>query len=606
MQIIDFSGGLNTKLSPNLISSNESVVCNNVDLSAGKIRPLKGLTPTVQTIPIGNDKFTRFKGNYLSGDLSTSFVEFNGALYKSSSSSGISKTTDGINFYELGLNAPTTKPSVSTSFSITFTFSDKAGTAVPEFTVGTYTYLIAYKTIAGSVKYKIQTYNYTGTAGIRLTISSMSNIEYVRLYRLYETKYRYVGESTGSTTIDDTVYDISAKASTTPYEQGLGTRNYVYTYYSSISGIESAPSPASDDLVVDINNVSITGIVPSSDASVDAINIYRIGGTLTSYYLVQAISKTSTSYTDIKSDLQVLDNDIMLETSNLIKPPSGLKFLTEYNSAIFGAVGSKLYFSNSGLVDNWLADNWIALPEDITGLGATQNGLLIFSRNKTWILVGTDLSTYSKYLLSGNQGCIAHNTIKYVENNLLWLSLDGICVSTGGNIEVLSYKKLGKLNLEPIVAEVYENQYYLFHTTGTLVVDFREGVRFYTLSLIARGAYYNYTFDKLYILQPNNIGMYEYNQGSNLTYNFKTGWIAEGGVTNYKAYKNIYIYSVGTGQVKLSLDDSLVSTVNLVSGLNDIKLPQSDTKGYFIALEFIGSNEIVEVNLVSEGRQNGR
>ncbi len=602
MTMVDFTGGLNIKLGPNLIAQNESVICNNVDLSAGRIKPLKDLVATAQTIPLGNDKFTRFKGNYFSGNLSTGFVEFGGALYKSDSSSVISKTTDGITFYELGLDKPTTKPNTSTSFNISFTLSNISG---GDLTSSTYTYLIAYKTDAESIRYEVQTFS-TSSTGVRLTISSMANMEYVRLYRMYETKYRYIGESTSGLTIDDLVLDISGKTSTTPYEQALGTRNYVYTYYSSASMIESAPSPASDDLTVDINNVTVSGILPSSDPSVDAINIYRLGGTLTNYYLVAAVSKTTTSYVDTKSDLQVLDNDTLLETENLVKPPTGLLNLTEFNSAIFGSIGSKLYFSNSGLVDNWNADNWINFPEDISGLGATQNGLLVFARNKTWILTGTDLSNYSKYLLSGNQGCIAHNTIKYIENKLLWLSLDGICISNGGNVEIFSYKKLGKLNIEPIISEVYENQYYLFHTTGTLVIDFRDGVRFYTLSLIARGAYYNYTFDKLYILKPSNLGIYEYNQGNKLEFNYKTGWIAENGVTNYKVYKNIYIYSVGVGVVKLYLGDVLVNTLDLVDGFNDIKLPQANTKGYFIALEFTGTNEVVEINMVAEGRQNGR
>ena len=605
MLLSTFNGGLNTRVVPHLINVNESTICNNVDLSSGIIKPLKGLSATNKTIPLNNNSFIEFKGTYLSGPSGTSYVEFNDKLYIADGTNTIKKTSDGINLYELGINAPSTKLVTSTSFSISFTLANITSGSDITFTQGTYNYLIQYETTAGSINYEEKSFTYSGTKGIRLTISSMSDIKSVTLYRKVDTKYRLVGETTSTTIIDDIVFDISAKTYNTPYQQLLGTRNYVYTYYSSTTGFESAPSEASDDLVCNINNVVITNFTTTSDTTVDSIRLYRIGGTLKDYYLVATFSKTTTSYTDTKTDLQALDGTL-LTTSGLIKPKTGLKFLTEYNAALFGAIDSIVYFSNVGLVDQWAEYNYIEMPEHITGFGVTQNGLLIFSRNKTWILTGNSLSTYSKYLLNGNQGCVSHNTIAYVANNLLWYSLDGICTSTGSNIELLSWPKLGKLVINPICAKVYENQYYLFHETGTLLVDFREGVRFSTLSLIVRGAYYNPSYDILYILQPNNIGMFEYGTGSDLTLNYKTGRLSEGKISNYKSYKNLYIYSKGAGQVKLYMDGELISTINLVDGFNDIKYLQTSTRGYYIELEFTGTNSILEVDYAVEGRQNGR
>ena len=606
MTINDFSGGLSKRLSPNLIQLNESTICTNVDITTGIIKPLKDLTATSKTIPLDKPVFTYFKGVYVNSNSGTSYVEYNDKLYIANGIDTVKKTSNGTTMYDIGLDNPTTKLTTTTNFSVSFTLGNILSGADVTFTTGTYQYLVQYKTLAGSIKYEIKTFSYSGTKGVRLTISSMSNLESVSLYRKVDTKYRLVGESTSNLTINDVVFDISAKATTTPYEQGLGTRNYVYTYYSSTTSTESAPSPLSDDLVVDINSVVITGFVAPTDSTVDTINIYRIGGTLTSLYKVASVAKTTTTYTDTKTDLQVLDGTI-LTTQGFIKPPVGIKFLTEYNGALFGTIDSTLYFSNSGLVDQWTSDNWITFPEHITGLGVTQNGLLIFSRNKTWILVGDNLANYSKYLLNGSQGCVSHSTIAYVDNNLLWYSLDGICVSQGNAIELLSYAKLGKVIINPIVARVYENQYFLFHETGTIVVDFRGGaVKFLDLSLIVRGAYYNSTFDKLYILKPNNIGMFEYNSGVDLTFTYKTGWLAENGITNYKTYKNIYIKCVGSVNLDLILDGVVIKTYTLVNGINDIKYPQEYSKGYYTELLFYGTGKIIEVNFLTEGRQNGR
>lgn len=598
MLINDFSGGLSLRLAPHLININEAVICENVDTTSGSLKPLKGLLATNKTItkPI----FTEFKGTYIKNDLGSTYAEFNDTLYIASDK--LRKTNDGLTISEIGITGPNNLLTTTEDFTFSYTFSNKvAGTDI-NFNQGTYTYLIQYKTISGSINYSIATFYYTGTKGITLTINNSTDLEYVQLYRKLATKYRFVGESTSI--IDDLVYDISSKPSMEAYSQMLGTRQYVYTYYSSTTGFESSPSKVSLDLDVEVNRVTVTGFIASTDRSVDGIKLYRLGGTLTDFYLVDTILNTATTYTDTKSDIQVLDGTL-LTTTGFIKPPN-IKFITIYNGALFGVVDNILWFSNSGLPDQWTQDNWIAIPEHVTGLGVTQNGLLIFSRNKTWILIGGSIDNYSLLLLNGNQGCVSHSTISYVENNLVWYSLDGICVSQGGNIELLSWPKLGKVIVKPICSETYENQYFLFHETGTLVIDFRLGVKFYNLSLIVRGAYYNPSYDKLYILKPTDIGMYEYNAGTNLTYKYKTGRLAEQGLNNCKVYKNLYIYSFGTSILKIYLDGVLINTVNIVAGLNDILYPQSKSRGYYTELEFEGTGEIAEINFLTEGRQNGR
>ena len=609
MTLNNFSGGLNTRLSPNLIKTSESVICENVDLDSGVIKPLKGLKATASMIPIGEDNFTIFKGTYISDDLSSSFVEFNDKLYYTNSTDSVQKSTDGISFYELGLNAPSSIPITNTSFTAPiFTISNSStGSTTNTLVTGTtYNYKIEYRTITGAIVYEDKIFTYTGSNGIDISINSFDNLTSVAVYRLYSSKYRLIAEGTARPTITDEILNISSSTSISTYDDYIPTLNYVYTYYSSTTSFESAPSSASEDLEVKANYNTISGLVASSDTSVNTINIYRLGNTLTSYYLVASITNGTTSYIDTKTDLDILDTGTLLETSGYIRPPDGIKFLTEYNSALFACIDSTLYFSQAGLVDIWTDFNYIVFPEHITGLGVTQNGLLIFSRNKTWILVGTDLSSYSKYLLNGSQGCISNTTVSYVDNLLLWQSLDGICTSSGSTVELLTWNNLGKVSFEPIKAVVYENQYMLFHTEGIFVIDFRNGVKFYTLDIIARGAYYSSRYDKLYVLQPDNLGIYEYNEDTNLTYKYKTGWLAENGITNYKTYKNIYIYSTGTNSLNVYIDKILTNSVTLKEGLNDIKVLQTKQKGYFIELEFTGTGSIIELNMNFEGRQNGR
>jgi hypothetical protein len=126
MTINDFTGGLSKRLSPNLIQVNESTVCTNVDLTSGILKPLKDLVTTNNTIPINNPVFTEFKGTYLSSNSGTSYVEFNDTLYIANGIDTVKKTSNGINIYDIGLNNPTSKLTISTSFSVSFTLSNIA------------------------------------------------------------------------------------------------------------------------------------------------------------------------------------------------------------------------------------------------------------------------------------------------------------------------------------------------------------------------------------------------------------------------------------------------------------------------------------------------
>lgn len=603
MLLNNFSGGLSIKNSPHLISQTESVVANNVDLSTGSIRGLKGLTALTQTIPIGDSSFTRFKGQWISNNLSSSYVEFNDVLYMTDSIDTVKKSTDGINFYDVGLDAPASILTGLGAPAPTITFSSTTITgALP---AGNYSYMVHITTDLNDTIVLKAEKAITAVQEISIGLSSYENVTLFKVYRLYASDYRYVGGSQAAA-VTDSKLDVSGNSKTTTISSDPLEINYVYTYYSSVSGFESAPSVYSNDISVWVNNVTVTGFTPSTDPTVDTIKLYRVGNTLTNLYHVASIPDTSSVYVDTKSDLDVLDGDGLLETEGRIKPPDGLKFLTEYSGALFGCIDSTLYFSEPGTVDVWSSYNFIEFPEHITGFGSTQNGLLVFSRNKTYILTGESLSTYSKFLLHGSQGCITHNTVSYVDNNLLWLSLDGICISTGASIELLSWKSLGKVNVEPITSEVYESQYYLFHDEGTIIIDFRQGVLFYTLDLIVRGAYYDSFFDKLYILQPDSIGMYSYNTGEALTYTYQTGDIADNGLTNLKVYKNFYIYTEGTNVITVRINGNIVQSLTLEPGFNDIKVPQTKQQGYFCSLEFSGTGAILEVEFKYEGRQNGR
>jgi hypothetical protein len=607
MLLAQFNGGLNTKIAPTHIATNEATVFRNVDNSEVILKPIKGNTATGQNF--GSDgAFTYFLGEWISGPLSTKFVEFNNALYYYDEGTLTKKGTFGT--YTVGISGPTTSAlAVANTGIISYGISDPGSGDESDIPNGFIDYFLRYWDETGAYEDVPETHEYLGSHGVALAITLGLNSR-VAAFRRLGNVFRHLGTSSESTTIYDTVEDIEANDSYSDplYSDPIDIRQYCYTYYRAGDGTESAPSLYSNEIKIANNDATLTGFLAPSDTSVTHIRIYRIGGLLTRMTLVDEVATSTTEYHDTYDDSDLTSNSVLL-TTGTISPPSSLNHLTLHVATLFAVDGARLYYSEAGLVDLWSAFNYIDLPSTINGLGSTQNGLLIFLRNRTYILTGSSSSNFVLHLLSDSQGCISNTTTQYAKNTLLWLSLDGVCASTGGDIQVITEAKLGKLNLEPVASAFYENQYYLFHEAGTLVIDFRYGTPiFKELDLIANGAYYSDYFDKLYYIDPNDFGMYELGTSETpVAYEYKTGYLIGQSLTNVKVYKNAYVYVVGT--VTMSVYQDGVKTVDsreLTTGLNDIKLPQANLRSYYIEIEFSGTGSVYEVEFKTEDRTNGR
>jgi len=382
-------------------------------------------------------------------------------------------------------------------------------------------------------------------------------------------------------------------------------RQYCYTYYNSADGAESAPSEYSAEVSYTTDNITISNILPSTDPQVTGIKLYRLGGPYTEMVLVATLAANSTSYVDTLADLSI--DGAILTSSTSGQAPSGLDHLTEHNVMLFGSIGDKLYYTDVAFVNNWSPFYFIDFDATIIGLGSTQNGLLVFTKDKTYIVTGTSPTTLSKILLHGSQGCLNHKTIKYIDNNLIWQSRDGLCTSNGGSVTIITLDKLGLLSLSAISGEIWDNQYFLFHTTGILIADFRFGpLVFRDLSIIANGTWYSEQFDKLYYIDTAGKLWSLFNGNSYLSYTYKTGRLTEGALTVVKNYKTFYVYAYGVATVKIYIDGILSLTKVLEVGLNEIKPPQTDRLGYYVEFEVSGTGEVAEIEYKMEARQNGR
>lgn len=498
-QLNQWEGGLNIRLHPGIIKINEGVKYINVDNEKTSLSPIKYDTVIQET---DYQRLYIFKDNYIQTDEDRDYVEFNQKLYYSNGTGRPQKSSDGVTFYNLGIEKPSSAPAIATS------------------------------------------------------------------------------------------------------DSGLlnGTLQYTYTYYNVNDGTESQPSEYSGELEATNNKVLVSNILASADPQVTHIRLYRLGGTLTDMFLVIELDNIDQSYEDNIEDTEILG--YALDSHNNAQAFTGTLYLTQANAMFFGSIGNKLYYTDIGFPDYWSEFNYIVFDDNITGIGVTQAGVVVFTKFKTYIVIGTSPSTLSKYLLSGNQGCLSHKTIKFINNTLVWVSTDGVCATSGGDIQIVTKNNLGITLFSNIKdAVVYNEVYYLSYNSKTLAIDFRYGLAFRELSISPTSfMYYN---DLVYFVLNGNI----YTLGTDSAYRnmvYKSGNIADGSLTNIKTFKSFYVYSTGSLYIKLYIDDNLVLTTTLQGGVEELKVPNQYRQGYYFSYEVEGSGELFELEYKVEGRQNGR
>jgi hypothetical protein len=164
---------------------------------------------------------------------------------------------------------------------------------------------------------------------------------------------------------------------------------YTYTYYDSGEGIESAPAPLSTELTLPTGkSVDLSGFVASTNIFVDKIRLYRVGADATDFTLLIELPVATTTYNDNIPTLSAIGT--ILTTYTYQTPLSNLRYITEAYGMLFAAIGTSLYYTEIGGPDYWPATNFIPIAETITGIAAIPDGLVIFTYNKAYLLLGTD------------------------------------------------------------------------------------------------------------------------------------------------------------------------------------------------------------------------
>ena len=635
MKIDLFDGGLATRKSPHLIAINEGVEYENIDNSLGILAPVKAKTDA--NIPL--QKYSYYyiaKSKWVSSTTYRDYLEYRETLYYTEGTS-YPRKYDGGTEYQLGIEKPATAPVFNmvssaspgptdvTLTQITSTVgpgwnlsigADDTGTAwgvsmtrhkLAEFPV-TYIFVNEHLFTGLLSTPFTKTLVLTGTAtDAAVQIDTLVNrVGKPHVYREREGDYHLVGTLTSTvTSIEDNVVDIynNDKYEDDEAQKVNGTYQYVLTYYNSADGSESAPSPLTGEQTIGRGYVELIELASSADPQVDKKRLYRIGGTLTDFTLVAELARTTTTYIDKLSDTEI--DGRILDSVHNSEAPVGLAYLVESYGIFFGAIGDSLYYSRKGYPNAWPEANYIDFEAVITGIGSVANGIIVFTRYKSWVITGTSTTTFVRYPLGGDQGCVSHQSIQQLKGSIIWMSTDGVCTTSGSEALVLSKDKLGKQSLEIENAVVYDEVYYAQQTNGkVLALDVRFGSVYKQFDLgvtrlaVANDILYGFSIDRLYSL---------FSASTNEVITFLSSRLTEGSYSNRKVYKGFYIRSEGTVTISVLLDKVVVSTQTFTTDdTHELKVPQSAKSGYTVQFQITGTGTVYEIEYKVLSRQNAR
>ena len=373
-------------------------------------------------------------------------------------------------------------------------------------------------------------------------------------------------------------------------ETGLtGTYKYCVTFVSE-NGWEGAPGSSEEyETSVTLSDQAAAVTVTWSDSRVSYAKIYRTTASGADYYNVGEIHTSGNTFTDTTSDETLVMLNPLTTVDNLPPPDRG-RYLSEYNGVFFLAVGSLLYYSVQGNPHAWPVLQYLNFDDVITGIAPEFMGILVFTKTHVWRVVGAESSaTLTKTYIPGNHGCVDFRSISVLNNAPVWMSLSGICLWDGSNIQVVSYRRLitGYAGVRYAVAAF--DCYFLFMTSGCIVFDRRNGDVFYKLDFSCSHAWFDGNENLLYI--QTAAGIYQFWKGELLTYRYKSPVI--GSVKACK-FKELEISISGTGKAAAWADGIRVMDIQLRSGRNRLKLGAVG-RNFQVEVSGIGGLQEIEV-----------
>lgn len=267
-------------------------------------------------------------------------------------------------------------------------------------------------------------------------------------------------------------------------------------------------------------------------ATVTKDNVLSTGGLLvydvvfSDIYVTQVeinVSVTGDTSVGTYRDYYPIDSNTINRTNKVV---AGLDISNFYNISHFGRVvyykGKEIWFSEINKFDYVPNYNYVVLDinydDEIMSINFFRNSYIIFTKYRIFKMTGAfGSSEFRIDLINDYVGCVNRDTIRYIENSLVFLSdfglyrLKSIIASTNPleNVEKLDVKI--NLNLNPelkMYSFLYNNKYILFYGDKALIYVYEEGNFIYNEFKVTYDILF-FSNGKIYFLNDGSILQYD-------------------------------------------------------------------------------------------------
>lgn len=275
----------------------------------------------------------------------------------------------------------------------------------------------------------------------------------------------------------------SPTTSSDPYE-GLGvqeTRAYVYTWVSQY-GEEGPPSPATlydgwseDPWIIGVTEPSALDTV---GRAISKLRIYRtITGTggSTSFFQVTELDISETSFSDGIDTVTVSGNSI-LESTFWSAPPEDLVGLVAMpNGIIVGWRANEVWFSEPYRPHAWPGPYTLAVEFPIVGMGVIGQTVIVLTNGSPYAISGINPASMAVSRLASNQACLSRGSIVATPTGVAYAAPDGIAVANANGVQVITRDLITKdlwldpdsfLNIPSTRAAALNGGYYVWGSVG--------------------------------------------------------------------------------------------------------------------------------------------
>ena len=332
---------------------------------------------------------------------------------------------------------------------------------------------------------------------------------------------------------------ITGTATTGAEEQSIA---YVVTWVSAY-GEESMPSDVTTaDIVTFQAGQTRTITFPSQPTGAYAttggkFRLYRtnING---EFQHVVDVAFGTTTYVDAVEDsnlgelLQTGDWEAPPDEVTASHPDGQMKGLVMLPNGIFaGFSGQTICLSEPFMPHAFPKKYQLTTRDDIVALAVIGNGLLVTTKNKPYLVTGSDSASMSMIEMDSNQSCVSKRSMVDMGDYAIYASPDGLVMAGSQGIQVITENVITRDQWQALVPSsmsgfFYEGRYVGFYNDGSnqkgFIFDPRGGKNsFVDLDFYAHAGFNDKEADKLYLLISGTL--FEFNASTNLkTYKWKS------------------------------------------------------------------------------------